>query len=283
MCAHFKSLPLRYIFQDPPLTPVQNFNYLYDQAKGDLIALLCDDDWWAPAHLEGAVDALTENTSAVARFSASLHVDSESATTGVIGRPPVLWLAAGRPDCCTTWCLAGPQVLAATWIMTPFHPSTLVARRAALRQILPTLKDAHIYQNDRLLQARLASLGTILYEPLVDTFVRVHPQALTTKLSPVERDEVFKECTETIWELSASLGCDLVSAWHKYLAAIDEATHEEVGRLFRIALDNKRLTAYGFEKFILPNLLMRILRGSMRLSKRIHNRVAREWSQVLPA
>src|SRR5688572_22058244 len=53
VCKKFPNLPIRYILQDPPLTRFQNFDFLFNQARADLVALLCDDDWWAPGHLQG--------------------------------------------------------------------------------------------------------------------------------------------------------------------------------------------------------------------------------------
>lgn len=267
VCKRFKGLPIRYIFQDPPVSQVEHFIYLYNQARADLVALLCDDDWWGPGHFQGALQALKGNSDAVAWASATLHVPGDTPWTGVVSRSPILWILAGRPGVCETWCLASHQVLAATWILTPFHSSAMVIRRLALRQAVSALAGVHSYQQDRVLQVQLGTLGMILYEPVADTCIRLHPQALMLQSSKAERVGEFHKCTSLIWDLCEKRGVDVVSIWQRSLAGLNGQILEDVGTAFRKSMEDAQLRARGFEQLMLPHPLVRMLRRARTIMK----------------
>ena len=267
VCKGFRGLPIRYILRDPPLTKCQHFKCLYNEARADLIALLCDDDWWGPGHLQGAIEALSRNSDAVAWASNGLQMLEDTPWTGSVSRSPVLWIAAGLPTVCETWRLASHQVLAAAWIQTPFHASALIIRRSALRQVVSDFDDLHPYQDDRTLQVKLSTLGMILYEPSYDTYIRAHPAALTWRFSKAEREEESRKCTAFIWDLCEKSGVDLISIWQRSLRGLTGPIHEDLGRAFRIMLDKEQLQAYGFDQFLLPHPLVRMLRRARTILK----------------
>ena len=275
VCKRFKELPIQYIFQDPPLRQVQHFRYLYNRAKAEHVAILCDDDWWGPHHLEGALRALGEHPDAVAWASAVLHVAEDSPWTGAISRSPILWVVANRPAGCTTWCLSSDQVLAVAWIHTPFHVSTLVARRRPLQKVASALAEFHPYQDDRMLQVELGSLGTVLYEPLVDTCVRAHAEALTWHFSKVERDREFRTCTSKIGDMCKARGIDVARLWKKYLAGLGGPVLDDAGRAFRMSLTDKDLREYGFEQFLQPHPVVRFV-------KRVRTVMKNRWKTYKP-
>ena len=259
VCKRFKSLPIRYIFQDPPVSQVEHFIYLYNQARADLVTLLCDDDWWGPGHFQGALQALKGNSEAVAWASACLTVRGDTPWTGVMSQSPILWILAGRPSVCETWPLTSHQVLAASWIITPFALSAMVIRRPAVRQAVSALADLHSYQVDRMLQVQLGTLGMILYEPVADTCIRSHSEALTWQFSKDARVGEFHKCTSLIWDLCEKQGVDVVSIWQRSLAGLNGQILEDVSRLFRMSMEDAQLRARGFEQ-LAPHPLVRMLR-----------------------
>jgi glycosyltransferase involved in cell wall biosynthesis len=275
VCKQFKNLPIRYILQDPPISVSQHYKFLFRQAQTDLIAFLCDDDWWGPGHLELAHKALLTHHEAEAWASNSLHLPGNTLWTGMTSRSPILWLVAGRPTVCEPWCLASHQVLAAAWIVTPFHASSMVVRKSAVQDMIAPIRTEHPYQDDRMWQVQLGLRGMFLYEPTVDTYVRSHGSAQTWQYARSERDAEFRKCTATIEELCAKRGIDLVSLWKTYLAGIDSSTLEEVGRLFRLSLGDKELRARGFAQFVTPHPVMRLLNSVRTITK---NR----WTQYKP-
>jgi glycosyltransferase involved in cell wall biosynthesis len=266
VCERFQ-LPIRYILQEPPLTPVGNFQFVIGSARTELIAYLCDDDWWAPGHLQSALEAMRSNEKAAAWFSACFYSISEAPPRGWIGRHAALWLAAGSPSPMDTWILAPLQVLAATWILSPFHFSSMVLRRDPARAALSVMSKAHHYQVDRVYVTELSAAGHLLFEPFPDTFVRWREENLTLRTKPKERDALFRECTKDIWDESVRRRVDVASAWHEYLRNADQDVVSEVGKAFRKAMDKQTLRAHGFDGFILPNRYLHFLQRAARFGK----------------
>lgn len=260
VCARFPELPIRYTIQDPQLTIQEHFHKLLSEVQTEIAAFLCDDDWWGPGHLESALLALGDHPGAAAWFCASVFVDTELARSGFIHRPPVLWLASGRPTARQLWKLGEPQMLAASALLNPFHISSMVARTGPLCAAAPIVLSAHSYQLDRLLFLELAASGSILYEPLPDTFVRWYADNVSKGIAFQEREEAFRACSERIWAMGADRGVDLTQAWHGYLSEVPDDFTEEVAAAFRRAMPDRTLAERGFGSFCLPR--------SRRLSRR---------------
>jgi glycosyltransferase involved in cell wall biosynthesis len=265
VCGKFSDLPIRYIFQDPPVSPLLNFDFLFRRAEADFVALLCDDDWWAPGHLHTALAHLSRDSQVVAWFSACFFTDSEGSRSGWIQRTPVLWIAAGRPNFSSVWLLGRQEVLASAWVLTPFHISSMVVRRDALLLARSSWLDSHIYIADRSLQAHLSTLGSILYDPMVDTFIRYHSGAVTQQFSEKERRKNFRAGTDRIVRIGKECGLDFVELWHRYLREIDDPNAEEVGELFLRAMNKDEMVALGFQRLLPPALFSRALRKLQRV------------------
>lgn len=267
VCERFPQLPIRYVLQDPPLTPAQNHEYLIGQSRAPFIAFLCDDDWWGAGHLQAARSALTSDDDAVASFSACFYSVSDVLAQGWVSRSPAIWLAADKPDVTGLWRLTPDQVLAVCWLLTPFHMSSMVLRREPAVRALPAMARANSYTLDRLYFTELAAEGTILYEPLPDTFIRWRENNLTMRTQRADKESMFRECTAEIWRTSARRGVDLVGAWHRYLANAEPEVRKDIGACFRRIMDHRALITHGFGEFIPPSLSMRVLRGALRLGR----------------
>jgi glycosyltransferase involved in cell wall biosynthesis len=267
VCERFPQLPIRYVLQEPPLTPVQNYQYVLRESKADLIAFLCDDDWWGSGHLQAGMSAHENNAGAVAWFSACLYSTRDVPQDGWVFRPPGLWLAAGKPDFTSVWSLDLERLLAVCWILTPFHFSSMVLRRRPAMKALPAMIGTHAYQVDRLYFSELAAGGTTLYEPLPDTFVRWREDNVTMRVERTKRDAMFRKTTGEIWSRSERRRVDLAAAWHSYIRDADPEVLEDVGRCFRRAMDEATLIKHGFGDFILPSLPRRALLKAARAGK----------------
>lgn len=69
----FKTLPIEYFFHEPAFEPVQNWNFLLDQAKGEYIKVMHDDDWFlSPDALQIFVDKI-ESSDADFVWSSSVN------------------------------------------------------------------------------------------------------------------------------------------------------------------------------------------------------------------
>jgi glycosyltransferase involved in cell wall biosynthesis len=273
VCERFAQLPIRYVLQEPRLTPVQNYQFVMRESRAEVIAFLCDDDWWGPGHLQAGLSALTTHEAAVASFGASFFVVSEVPSDGWMSRSAALWVAAGNPDLAELWELSPTHVLAATWILTPFHFSSMLVRRGAALRAMAVVKDTHPYQVDRMFIAELSAAGSLLYEPLPDSFVRWRENNVTLSTRRSERELQFRRCTEAVAEMARQRGVDVAAHWHGSLGDGNPDVFREVAASFRRAMDERTLAALGFSRFLLPKLPVRAISRVARLSRAMMHRV----------
>lgn len=277
VCENFPALPIRYLLQEPQLENVPHINALFEEAKAPLIALLCDDDWWSPGHLQNALIALHAAPKAAAFFATILYMASEADRQDVwIWRPIPFWLAAGMPDFASLWRLDLPTVLTTTWIVTPFSFSTMVARRDPLRAARPVFGAAQPYYADRILYPTLALHGDLLYDPLVDTFARWHAGNWMKDKSDAELTTTFREGCDKIRTMGLAQGLDPLSPWQSLLKTLPDHARQETGRYFRDALTDEQLRAFGFEEFIAPPTSTSPLSKLRRKAGTIKRRIVRE-------
>ena len=264
VCRQFPHLPIRYVRHQPQIKAVHNYEYVIRESRAPIIAYLCDDDWWGPGHLETALDALESHPSAVAHCSASYFVTSDALARGWVSRSAALWLAAGKPKFTSSWELSAADVLATTWLLTPFHFSAMVLRRDPAVRAIAAVRDIHPYQADRLFFALLVAGGGIVYEPLPDSYVRWRVNSATSRTVSDQREVEFRTCTQAIWQLSRERAVDLAAMWRVYLQDVDADVLYDVGTAFRRAMDDRTLASLGFGEFILPSRYARAVRRVVR-------------------
>ena len=176
VCNEFDSLPIHYVQQNPPGSTLDNFKWLVEQAKSEsLIAMLHDDDWWAPGHLEAATNVLATRPDCAAVYSNFIETIGPSYPGQLFSYGWFIWLASGcdydKPVimldkvCVTLICL----------LNFAFHYSSLVARAEAMRQAFQrVVASGNLYDNDRLLPVYLSAYGNLGYITPPDTFIRRH-------------------------------------------------------------------------------------------------------------
>jgi len=250
VCAKFKSLPIKYIFRDPPMTLVQHGVDLYKTAKSEFVAVLHDDDWWCSGHLQTALSTLKSVPDAAAYFSASVFVKSEDDVNGHIFKHPVIRLAAGAPEYTVPWRLNSAHIFALTWLYTPFHlSSTLVRREILLRQADELLK-ANPWYSDSVFYAGLSRYGTALYNPFVEVFVRRHDRNWDSGKSKSYLNSVCLEGSEKILALSKNSGFDIIAIWKEYFAKAPEDTRRQIAELFLSRFGKEMVCHYGLGSFM---------------------------------
>jgi hypothetical protein len=174
VCAQFPHLPITYLFRQPSLTPLEHGRLLMrDGTNGDLTAILHDDDWWAPTHLQCALAALEANPGASAYGAANFVVSAESSMLNCSGNL-FPWFGANYPAFSPWWTLPRLSVLLAELLGTVSHYSTLVARTAALREASFVYDTGNTFDNDRMLMFALSASGPLLFNPTPQAFVRNH-------------------------------------------------------------------------------------------------------------
>jgi hypothetical protein len=174
VCAQFPALPITYIFRSPALTPLEHGRLLMRECSaGDYTAVLHDDDWWAPTHLQCALEALEANPDASAYGAGHFVVAGESSMLNCSGNL-FPWFGANYPAFAPWWKLSRLNVLMAELLGTISHYSTLVARTAALREASFIYELGNTFDNDRMLMFALSTSGPLLFNPTPQAFVRNH-------------------------------------------------------------------------------------------------------------
>jgi hypothetical protein len=175
VCAEFPGLPIEYLYRSPSITPLEHGCALMREcAAGDYTAILHDDDWWAPAHVQNALDALEANPGASAYGAGHFVVAGESSMLNCSGNL-FPWFGANYPAWAPWWTLSRLNVLMAELLGTVSHYSTLVARTAALREATFIFDTGNTFDNDRMLLFALSAAGPLLFNPTPQAFVRNHP------------------------------------------------------------------------------------------------------------
>jgi glycosyltransferase involved in cell wall biosynthesis len=174
ICARFPSLPITPVFRSPGVTPLEHGRMLMNEyPDSDLTAILHDDDWWAPTHIECALKALEANPDAAGYGAGNYVVSDESSMLNCNGNL-FPWFGAGYPRFAPWWKIARFDVLLAEMLGTLFHYSTTIARTRALREATSIFDLGNTFDNDRMLLFALSSAGSLLFNPTPQAFVRNH-------------------------------------------------------------------------------------------------------------
>jgi hypothetical protein len=262
VCADFPDLPIRYLFRQPNLPMLAHLFSTYGEARSSYIAILNDDDWWTAGHLADALRLLDADPGAVAYAAASLFVSDEvQKNPRWIDRSAALWMQAGQPSWLTTWKLDLDRMLAACWVYTPFHWSSLVARTGSLAGVLDELCDASYYTHtiDRLVFAHLAVAGSFLYNPVPDTFVRWHAGNWVKTHAAPEINQVLRATVQRVERLAARHGLNVIEMWQAALGCMPSEFEAEILDRFSEAFRSVDLQAAGLARFFHRR------RGSSRL------------------
>ena len=270
----FPELPIVYKFRDPVFGGLHggfdHVDALFGEASGEFVALVCDDDVWSPGHLANAVESLDRRPEAVAHFSAVLQAESELAYSAHQWAAPLQWLAAGRPDRLSEYVYDLPAALALAWVLTPFHWSTLVGRREQMVTAGPAMAAVpHPYYGDRMLILALAELGSLVFDPAVDTLYRVYQGNWVASQDPFYLKGLIGECEVAIAERASELGIDLPALWRSFLKNTPEAIGADAKAWLIGRFTPEEMVRYGLAPLLPADAPRRAL--AVRAAKRLRN------------
>ncbi|HEX4139174.1 MAG TPA: glycosyltransferase family A protein [Candidatus Methylacidiphilales bacterium] len=202
VCKRFPHLPIQYILRDPQLQMTEHFSALKKaEWKGDLAAILHDDDWWAPDYLRQAIDTLSAHPRSSVYCCCSYYVAGESSMLACGGNL-CFWFGADYPPIQPVWELSQEAVLLGTLLSTPVHYSAMVCRADALLKASAVYDTANWFDADRMITYELSRFGTIAFSPLPYSFYRLHANQLTEHFALARRNERVAMTTEWIIERS---------------------------------------------------------------------------------
>ncbi|HEY3855112.1 MAG TPA: glycosyltransferase family A protein [Verrucomicrobiae bacterium] len=248
IAGEFKNLPIRYASRKSSLGLLGHHKVLLcEEPTTSLTALLHDDDWWAPDHLETACSLLDNNPSCAAVF-ANIY-------DGYGSKSPMeinfhnwgwrAWVASGCDFQQKALHLDLIGVLMACMLDATFHFSTMVGRSAAVREaFLEVVSTKNEFDCDRTFPVFLAKLGGIDFVTKPSAFIRLHPAQETQRY--VRSVDCMAWKTETTrW---------MVSRWpHEAREAADRFNREinSMSPVLRKKLSN--LTAEPLKSLLIDN------------------------------
>lgn len=276
VCRQYASLPIRYLFQEPALTPVRHLHVLFTRSDlADWVALLCDDDWWGPGHLQAMVEALEGHPEAVVAYGNCQLTDAEPAGQARTYHPAAFHLRPPGAGRLAPMLFCREEVLISTWVHTPFHFSGMLARRAALARAAEHLLKAHPYYADRILFAALGLMGSAVFEPLPQVFIRRHEGNYDSYTAQGVLDRAVREGRGRVTELARSAGLDPARVFRTALEKQPGPLSPEFSWLLWDSVGYAELKRCD---------LVRFLGGgpAIRLWKRFERRTWRLFKAVLP-
>ncbi len=215
VCAEFPELPIRYVFREQSVTPVEHARILLsDSHQAKYTAILHDDDWWAPHHLELALKELEGRSHAAAYYASIFEVTGEASILRC-DHNLFFWFGAGYPPLTSAWELSRSQVVLACLLMTPGRYSALVARTESLRNANVVHTLGNPFDTDRMLTLQLSKEGSVVYNPVPQVFIRAHELQDGSTFASEMRDEHAARTTEWIVQTAGERPVDLARRFVK--------------------------------------------------------------------
>ena len=175
VCSRFADLPIHYVQQRPPVPALVHFKAIWPLIETPVAAILHDDDWWAAAHVDAALDALVADPRSVAVYSAFLESYGPKGFSWPSQCFYFAWLAAGHNNLEPVAFLDPPAVMLACLLNTSLHYSTLVGKTEVLFDgFSRNLSRRNSFDNDRTFPMFASMHGLIGYVQTPSAFVRNH-------------------------------------------------------------------------------------------------------------
>jgi hypothetical protein len=203
-------IPVEYVLRDPPLPALSHALALVEALPDDgFVAILHDDDWWMPEHLDNALARMTANPSAVAGYASYFIVSAESSMLAS-DTNLLFWFGSGFAPLAENWRLDEPAMLLSCLWGTPGHYSTVLARAAVYRAAAGVVyREGNPYDNDRLLAMELGRLGPVIFHPLPEAFIRYHADQDQHRFDWPQREAHLRSTTRRLSAQAKSANIDL--------------------------------------------------------------------------
>lgn len=202
VCSRFETLPIAYVYQDPPRPLTEHLASLREHVDSPFVAILHDDDWWLPTHAEASLAAL-QDRGAVAVFSNFVEAASPRHPHHSSTKAARVWAASGFDFSRDVIALTRTQNFLIHLLDSSFHYSTFVGdSRCCWQALAQALASGNAYDNDRTFPVYLRELGPVLYRPAASVAVRTHPDQDSLRSIYSEAGGQMKAAT-TEWLSSA--------------------------------------------------------------------------------
>jgi glycosyltransferase involved in cell wall biosynthesis len=231
VCAEFGDLPVVYLQQRPPLAPLLHLKAIWGLAESPLVAILHDDDWWAPGHLESALEILDSNEECVAVYTSFLESFGPRSYSWLSQCYYLAWLAAGCDFSPSAVFLDPQSVMLGCLLNAGFHYSTVVGRTEAMWDACTrNVSRGNAFDNDRTFPVFLSQHGTVGYVTQPNVFVRQHALRDAWSAEHLLRGHMNIARETTCW-LTANYPCEVSRAATKFnqiASGLDSASADKI-------------------------------------------------------
>jgi len=233
VCNDFRELNITYIKQPKPLEYIDHMYWLMDQPTTKYAAMLHDDDWWYPTHIESALKALSDDANA-AYFSNFVFAKNEVMKGAVFHNPSIIGhFVKGEPDI-NSVSLNFSDIAAICYLFTPFHMSAMVAKTPFLKHANNDgVKHCKPWYLDRIIYPFLALYGNIIYNPQVLCGIRDHDTNTAKEIDNKKRYAEHAEGSVKIGALAATRQIDVINIWKGIYSSIPGSDWQRIASVFR--------------------------------------------------
>ena len=234
VCSKFPDLPITYVFRDNPL-PV-GYPSLVDATsyvKTDYLAILFDDDWWFPHHLDAVLSSMAGRRDVVAGYGGSIWTRGEMAKyEEVFGQSNITFATAGSGNAFDV-SISLEEMILANLPSTCLHLSSLIVRSETWRSALEVINDGNPYDVDRLLAVRFCEYGRVILKRYPTVAIRRHGGQESARLDNPEGRRWWDSTNQKILRIANAQGIKVETAFRKHL---DQ--HPELLPLLEVCLDS---------------------------------------------
>lgn len=202
VCKEFPQLPITFLMRKPVSVPEHLKTLMEECLVSEYTAILFDDDWWMPQHLENALRSLTAEPETSMYAAGHLNVYSESSVLWCESNFSC-WFAADFPTFKPYWKIDQLNIILGSIFGTPGAYSTFVARSEILKRCSSIYEMGDPFDNDRRLVSMMAGHKPILYNPTPLVFIRNHDGQDNARFNS---EKVSKHMSDTTEWLVAQSG-----------------------------------------------------------------------------
>jgi hypothetical protein len=237
ICTEFTDLPIVYVQQRPPVIPLLHPKAIWHLIDTPLLAILHDDDWWAPRHLESALDVLKSNEHCPAVYSSFFEAFRPGGYTWLSQVYYFAWIAAGADFSRSVLFYDPSSVMLGCIINAGFHYSTVVGRAKAMWDAYSNnISWGNTFDNDRTFPVFLSQHGLLGYVTTPDVYVRQHPFRDAWSEEHLKHGHM-KMARETTRRLLNAFPQEVSLAAAKFKQVCDNLDPREAGKVWPIIRD----------------------------------------------
>jgi hypothetical protein len=245
VCNSFPTLPLQYVFREPSM-PIgyEWFTDTFCRVKTQYTAILFDDDWWMPDHLENAIGAMSGDPGVVASYSSYVTIQEEQGRITGSGDSFLPWFASSCGLSNDRWILNLEDMLVANLVATTGTFMTLLVSTEAWLKCLPCISHGNPYDVDRLLAVELGRYGKVSFTRRPTAYVRQHQSQESKRIEKLgEASGWWQDSTMRLLALARSEPFDVSLAFARRMN--EKAVTPELLARHAYAGSLESLVSYG--------------------------------------